>query len=193
MSDVIIFSILVRTAAAAGIDVVPLPGVSAATAALSVSGLPTDRFTFIGFPEKKAGKRAKQLADLANRRETLIFYESPQRVVALLQALHKQMGDRPAVLAREMTKHYEEFVRGTITDIIGELEERSMVKGECTLLVAGKLAEDPVDVNVIRAAITRLLASGETGTGEIAKQVARRFNMPKKTVYALVLEAKEET
>ncbi len=181
---------LVCAAAAAGIDVVPLPGVSAATAALSVSGLPTDAFTFIGFPEKKAGKRKKQLTDLADRRETLIFYESPRRIFGLLEAVQECMGDRPIVLAREMTKKFEEFIRGPVSQAISELEARSGVKGECTLLVSGNPGEEPVDPEKIRVEITRLLASEEAGTAEVSKQIAHKFSISKKEAYALVLEVK---
>lgn len=182
---------LVCDAVAAGIEVVPLPGVSAATAALSVSGLPTDAFTFIGFPERKAGKRAKQLAGLADRRETLIFYESPRRISALLEEIQHCMGDRPVVVAREMTKKFEEFIRGPVSHVLSELEARAGVKGECTVLVSGNPGEAPVDPEKIRTEITRLLASGETGTAEVSKQVARKFKIPKKEAYALVLAVKE--
>jgi len=182
---------LVSAAAGAGIDVVPLPGVSAVTAALSVSGLPTDTFTFIGFPEKKARKRAKQLSELADRRETLIFYESPRRVVGLLEAVLEYMGDRPVVLAREMTKKFEEFIRGPVSQVLSELDARSGVKGECTLLVSGSPKEEPVAPEKIRAEIARLLASGEAGTAEVSKQVAHKFKISKKEAYALVLTHKE--
>lgn len=184
---------LVCAAAAVGIDVVPLPGVSAATAALSVSGLPTDAFTFIGFPEKKAGKRIKQLAGLSDCRETLIFYESPRRIVALLEAVLECMGDRPVVLAREMTKPHEEFIRGPVSKVIAELEARTGVKGECTLLVAGKVTEDQVDLETIKTEIIRQLAAGKAGTSEISKHLARKFKISKKEAYALVLQIKPQS
>jgi len=183
---------LVCAAVAAGIDVVPLPGVSAATAALSVSGLPTDAFTFIGFPEKKAGKRIKQLTDFADRRETLIFYESPRRISALLEDIQKCMGDRPVVVAREMTKKFEEFIRGPVSQVITELDARSGVKGECTLLVSGNLGEDLVDPETIRTEIVRMLVSGETGTTEISKKVAGKFHISRKEAYETVLEVKAQ-
>ncbi len=183
---------LVCAAVANHIKVVPLPGVSAATSALSASGLPTDAFTFIGFPEKKAGKRFKQLTALAARRETLIFYESPRRLILLLEEIQEAMGNRPVVLAREMTKKFEEFIRGPVAQVLAELEDRSGVKGECTLLVSGNTTGSQADTETIRVEIARLLASGEAGTAEISKQVARKFNIPKKEAYALVLKVKEE-
>jgi len=181
---------LVRAAAQAGIPVVPLPGVSAATAALSVSGLPTDVFTFIGFPDKKSGKRAKQLTALADRRETLIFYESPRRITGLLEGVLECLGDRPAVLGREMTKRHEEFIRGPVSRLLDALRTRESVKGECTLLVAGRPPAGPADPEAVRDEINRRLASGKEGTADLSKQVARRFGIPKKEAYALVLEIK---
>jgi len=155
---------LVSAAADAGIKVVPLPGVSAVTAALSVSGLPTDTFTFIGFPEKKAGKRTKQLHRLADRRETLIFYESPRRIIPLLEAVRECFGDRPAVLTREMTKQHEEFIRGPVSQIISALAKRPAVKGECTLLVSGRVDEKTVAPEDIEAEIAKFLTAGKTRT-----------------------------
>ncbi len=183
---------LVCAAVAGNISVVPLPGVSAATAALSASGLPTDSFSFIGFPEKRAGKRLKQLTALAARRETLIFYESPRRISALLGDIQQCMGDRSVVVAREMTKKFEEFIRGPVSQVITELEARTGVKGECTVLVSGNPGEELADPEKIRTEITRLLASEDAGTAEVSKQIARTFKIPKKEAYALVLEAKKE-
>ena len=179
---------LVRTATTNSINVAPLPGVSAATAALSVSGLSTNVFMFIGFPEKKSAKRAKQLASLADRRETLIFYESPRRVIALLQAIYECLGDRPAVLAREMTKLNEEFIRGPVSQIITELNARTIVKGECTLLVSGQFGKKSADAAKIAVEIAKLLAAGKAGTADISREIAIRFQISKKKAYALVLE-----
>jgi 16S rRNA (cytidine1402-2'-O)-methyltransferase len=102
------------------------------------------------------------------------------------------MGDRPVVLAREMTKQHEEFIRGPVSQIIAELDSRTGVKGECTLLVAGKLTEDQADVETIKTEISRQLASGKAGTSEISKQLARKFKISKKEAYALVLEVKTQ-
>lgn len=183
---------LVSAAADAGIDVVPLPGVSAVTAALSVSGLPTDTFTFIGFPEKKAGKRTKLLQRLADRRETLIFYESPRRIIALLENVRECLGDRSAILAREMTKQHEEFIRGTISRIIATLAKRPAVKGECTLLVSGKLEAEAADPGEIEAEIAQLLTDRGAGTADISSMIAIRFGISKKKAYSMVLEAKRK-
>ena len=92
---------------------VPVPGATAATAALSASGLPTDAFVFVGFPPKKPAALRRFLEELATERKTLVFYESPLRIVSLLQAAEAAFSDRDAVLAREMTKLHEEFIRGS--------------------------------------------------------------------------------
>ncbi len=130
---------LIETAISHNIDVVPIPGVSAAIAALSVAGLPTEAFVFVGFLPKKKGKRLQQLQALATADRTLIFYESPGRILALLQDIIKIMGDRRGALAREMTKLHEEFLRGRLSEIAQTLQVRTGIKGECTLLVAGNL------------------------------------------------------
>lgn len=183
---------LVQAAAQQGIAVIPVPGVSAAIAALSVSGLPTDQFTFVGFPARKKARLREQLASLAALPHTLIFYQSPQRIVTFLQELLETFGDRQAVLGREMTKLHEEFLRGPISLILDELSQREAVKGECTLLVAGapaaSVSTDAADVDdAIRAA----LAAGDQSVNDIAKSVAAAYNLKKKTIYQRVLALKE--
>ena len=128
---------LVRDARAEGLPVVPVPGPSAAAAALSVSGLPTDRYLFVGFLPAKAGARRRDLEALAGGRETLVFYESPQRVVASLSDMVETLGDREAFLFREATKVHEEYVRGTLGALRARLAERDAIKGEIVLVVAG--------------------------------------------------------
>ena len=128
---------LITEALAHNLNVIPIPGVSAATAALSAAGLPTDSFVFFGFPAKKRAKRLHQLNDLACEPRTLIFYESPKRILTFLAEIEDAMGDRHAVFAREMTKLHEEFLRGRLSEIAIRLKHRVNIKGECTLLVAG--------------------------------------------------------
>lgn len=125
---------LVRDAAAEGIAVRAVPGVSALLAALSIAGLPTDRFLFAGFPPHKAGERQRFLADLKSVNATLVFYESPQRLGETLREMNEIFGPRPAVVARELTKLHEETRRGRL----GELADvfREPPKGEITLVVA---------------------------------------------------------
>lgn len=127
---------LITKAIDAGITISPIPGPSAFVAALSVSGLPTDRFAFEGFPAKKKGKRSNQLEALKEERRTLLFYESPHRIVALLKAIRQIFGERRAVVGRELTKVFEEIIRGTVSEVITHLEKKT-VKGEIVLVVEG--------------------------------------------------------
>lgn len=127
---------LVQLAIARGLTVVPIPGASAAVAALTVSGLPPDRFVFEGFPPKKPGKRRRRLEELQDEPRTLVFYESPRRVGELLQEMQALWGNRRIAVARELTKKFEEILRGTITEVQAQLVERPPL-GEVTLVVEG--------------------------------------------------------
>jgi len=131
---------LIKAAIANDIPVIPIPGPSATVAALSVSGLPSDRFTFEGFAAKKKGKRDKQLEVLKEDTRTLIFYESPYRIVSLLEAVKDILGERRVALGRELTKLHEEVLRGTVTEVIQHLNGKR-VRGEFTLVVEGKHSE----------------------------------------------------
>ena len=127
---------LIREALKEGVQVVPVPGPSAVAAALSASGLPTHRFLFAGFPPpKKAGLR-KLLQSLQSEEATLVFYLPTRRVLEFLGAVLTTLGDRRVVIARELTKIHEEFIRGTAADLLNSLEKRPL-KGEATVLVEG--------------------------------------------------------
>jgi 16S rRNA (cytidine1402-2'-O)-methyltransferase len=182
---------LVRAALEAGLPVVPVPGVSAAVTALSVSGLPTDAFSFVGFAPRKAGPRQTLLERLAGRGETLIFYESPRRVGSLIAALIEVLGNRQAVLGREMTKPYEEFLRGPLSSIQAALAQRPVVRGEVTLLVAGAGETEPAPESLLEKALATALKQDSGSTADIAREVARRFDVPRKTVYALALKIRQ--
>lgn len=129
--------VIVRLATELNVPVVAIPGPAAMVAALEVSGLPTDAFIFYGFLPPKSGKRAKILQSLADRRETLIFYESPHRIGKLLAEIDANIGNRKAALCREMTKKFEEIIRLNVVDMANQLAERTM-KGEITLVVEGR-------------------------------------------------------
>lgn len=119
------------------IPVVPIPGVTAAITALSVSGLPTDRFVFEGFLSIKSGRRRQRLEALCDEPRTIVFYESPHRVFKLLQEIHDYFGaDRRVVIGRELTKRFEKMQRGTASSLLAELEGRR-IRGEFTVIVAG--------------------------------------------------------
>jgi len=133
--------IIVREAVRQGINVVAIPGPAAMIMAVAVSGLPTDAFIFYGFLPQTSGKRRAILESLAQRRETLVFYESPYKIHKLLNEIFEVIGNRKAALCREMTKKFEEIIRGDIETIRDQLAEKK-VKGELTLVVQGKVRKE---------------------------------------------------
>ena len=181
---------LIAAAIANKIKVTPIPGVTAATAAMSVSGLPTDSFVFIGFAPKKKGKRLKFLTQLSVEPRPLIFYESPKRILSLMEDIISCMGDRNAMLAREMTKVHEEFVRGSVSQILKNISARSVLKGECTLLVAGAEASEQIDTENVTTEIKTALQNGQNGLSEIVRTIAKKYGLPKNEVYELALKIK---
>ena len=179
---------LVRAAVEAGVPVVPIPGASASLTALAASGLPTDAFYFGGFLPAKPGQRAQVLETLAESEATLIFYEAPHRILEALESIETVLGPRPVVVARELTKIHEEFLRGTAAEIRAELESRDAVKGEITLLI-GKATEPPADNRPIPEAVNALIQEGMPRMDAI-KMVARRRGLSKRDVYDQVLNGK---
>ena len=176
---------LVQAARAEGLGVVPIPGASAAITALSAAGLPTDAFLFVGFPPRKQGALKRDLEDLASQRATLIFYESPRRLVKLLQSLRETLGERRAVLARELTKIHEEFICGSLSEILQTLQQRPMVKGECTLLVTGAGAENAApDMARVRDDIKAALERQKEGIAALSQFIAKKYGLPRRSVYA---------
>ena len=176
---------LVRAAIEAGIPVEPIPGPSAALAALAGSGLPTDAFHFAGFLPAKSGQRARALEALKEEPATLIFYEAPHRVLETLAAIAEVLGPRPVVAARELTKVHEEFLRGTAVEVQAELAARGAIKGEFTLLV-GKAVAPALDDTPVAEAVEELVRAGAARMDAI-KQVARRRGLSKREVYELAL------
>ena len=182
---------LVNAAVANRISVIPIPGVSAAITALSVAALPTDTFVFLGFPPRKQKQRRNLLEGLVDEKRTLVFYDSPRRILTFLKEIHTVMGDREVVLAREMTKLHEEFLRGPISKVSAKLNDRQAVRGECTLLVSGRTAREEVSDDEIRAALRRAFDTPGKGLAEISKSVARRYGISKKAVYQEALKIKK--
>lgn len=182
---------LINEAIARSIKVIPIPGVSAAITALSVAGLPTDSFVFVGFPDRKKGKRLKQLEELANEARTIVFYESPKRILSLMEDLMMTMGDRYGVLSREMTKIHEEFIRGFLSEIIQTLKTRPVIKGECTLLVSGYKKDEDVSMETIRSEIKKGLEIKRSSLSDLAKEIAKKYSIPKNMVYEEALKIKE--
>jgi 16S rRNA (cytidine1402-2'-O)-methyltransferase len=172
---------LVAAAVAAGIDVTVVPGPSAVLAALAVSGLPADRFCFEGFLPRKAGERARRLAELAEERRTMVFFEAPHRTRAALEALATAFGpDRPAAVCRELTKTYEEIRRGSLGELVAASAE---VRGEVTLVVGGA---DPsvvdLDAATLKGLVDDRVAGGATRKDAVAL-VASSTGLPRRTVY----------
>ncbi|TWI73269.1 16S rRNA (cytidine1402-2'-O)-methyltransferase [Desulfobotulus alkaliphilus] len=189
--------VLVREVIAAGLPLVPVPGVSAAVTLMSVSGLPTDSFTFCGFPPKKAGRRRRWLQALSESRYPLIFYVSPHSLMGFLGELMDIFGDRHGVLGREMTKMYEEYLRGTLSEIAGALKSREKIRGECSLMVAGRGDSEGLDggedMEDLDALIAKALGEGVEKPSALAKRLAARLGMDRKDLYARILGMKTDS
>lgn len=179
---------LVRAAVAAGLPVTALPGPSAVLTALAVSGLPTDRFCFEGFLPRKAGPLAAALAGLAGERRTMVLFEAPHRLAATLVAMVAAFGpDRPAAVCRELTKPYEEVVRGPLSDLAGWAQGRE-VRGEVVLVVGGAdpATPDPADL------VPEVLARADAGERlkDVVAEVAVAAGVAKRDLYAAALAAR---
>ncbi len=183
---------LIEAALKCHLNIVPIPGVCAATAALSVAGLPTDSFLFAGFSAKKKAKRLRQLNELASESRTLIFYESPRRILALLNETMEVMGNRRGILAREMTKLHEEFVRGRLSEIIEQLKNRAAIKGECTLLIAGNDSDQDHAWPMVRQQIEAAVAAGQNSLSAMAREIAATTGIAKNKIYAEALKISKE-
>lgn len=180
---------LARAALEAGVRVSPVPGPSAFAAALSAAGLPTDRVTFAGFLPPKPKARREALAELADRRDTLVFYESPRRTVEFLRDAAEVLGDREAAVFRELTKLHEELLRGRLGEIAAELDARPEVKGEVTIVIRGAGEKTEVSVDEARELLAAALAAGRP-LKEAASEIARLSGIPRKELYAWGLELK---
>jgi 16S rRNA (cytidine1402-2'-O)-methyltransferase len=178
---------LVRIAVAAGIPVVPVPGASAVITALSVAGMPSDRFAFFGFLPEKAGRRQSFLQKLKTLPMTLVFYESPRRIVDSLKDIRDILGDRDAAVTRELTKVFEEVIRGRVDELVAKLEEQG-VKGEITLLVGGAPEKPGAGDGEIEALFREMDQQGDFSTRDLAARIAGELNLPRKRVYEVVLK-----
>jgi 16S rRNA (cytidine1402-2'-O)-methyltransferase len=177
--------ILVRRAVEQGIEVVPVPGASAAVAAVSVSGFSEGRFHFAGFLPRRPSDRARMLEELRPLRAQLVFYESPQRLSRTLADLRAALGDRPALVARELTKLHEELARGPLSS----LEQRfaGEVRGEVVIVVSGAREEAPADPADLESEIRSRLSRGDHPR-DIAESLSGRCS--KRAVYQLALKLK---
>ncbi len=175
---------VVHAAAEAGIRIEPVPGPSALLAALVVSGLPTDQFHFAGFLPAKQGQRRHLLESLADETATLIFYEAPHRILETLEDIGAILGKRNIVVARELTKLYEEVLRGTAAEISASLASRDLIRGEFVVLI-GKALEPAAAEVPIEVMIDALIGAG-VDRMEAMKTVARERGLSKREIYKLI-------
>ncbi|MBE0681910.1 MAG: 16S rRNA (cytidine(1402)-2'-O)-methyltransferase [Anaerolineales bacterium] len=181
---------LVQAALASRFDVVPVPGPSAPIAALTVSGLPTDSFLYLGYLPSKSSERRKSLLQISDLPYTLIFLESPHRIVDSLEDILSTLGDRRICLAREMTKLYEEYWRGQISGAIEHFKSKAP-RGEFTLVVEGKRKEERSvwTEDELLKAIKKELKAGKSAK-EISAELAEQSGWNKKEVYAKTIQEK---
>jgi 16S rRNA (cytidine1402-2'-O)-methyltransferase len=171
------------------IPVIPIPGPSALIAALAVSGLPTEEFVFVGFLPSRAGDRRKALERLASETRTLIFYEAPHRLVEMLAAALDRFGRRPTVIARELTKIHEEFLRGDLAELL-VTARRTPPRGELTVLIAGaQPGEAPVELPTapLRERVEQIMREQNVERNTALKQAARERGLTRREAYAQLL------
>jgi len=180
---------LVRLCIENDVEVVPLPGATAVTTALTASGLPTARFTFEGFLTTNKKQRKSHFESVKSDPRTLIFYEAPHKLKSTLADMLEAFGDRKIVLSRELTKKFEEFDRTTISAAITKYEE-STPRGEFVLVVEGFVGRDapgtPSDEE-IASELQSLISQGFSGN-DASKQLSKQYNLPKRDIYAIYLE-----
>jgi 16S rRNA (cytidine1402-2'-O)-methyltransferase len=177
---------LVRAALAAGHAVSPIPGPNAAIAALVASGLPTDAFLYLGYLPRKSGERRKALAEVARLPYTLIYLETPHRLLAALEDLRDGLGDRAIAIGRELTKLHEEIVRGSLSEAIEHFSEHTP-RGEFTLVIAASPARAAAwDEEQVRSAIDQALANSEA-PARLASRLAAESGWPRRKIYQMIL------
>ncbi len=182
---------LVRAAIDADLTIVPLPGPAAFLCALVASGMPTDRFTFIGFLPHTPAKRRARLKELQDHPHTLCLYASPHRILGLLQDTHDILGPRPICLARELTKRHEELLRGTPLDIHTTLSQRDAIRGEISLIIQGNppqpTTQDDPQLTSQALALIKTLQAHKLPPKTIKSIAAAHLGISKKRAYELML------
>ncbi len=180
----------VREAIKSGINVVPVPGPSALAAALSASGLEVDQFIFEGFLPAKKKERRERLRKLQDEKRVIIFYEAPHRLRESLQDLFEILGDREVVLGRELTKVYEEFIRGRLSQVRAEADRREL-RGEMALIVGGAEKQEYPAEDRLVAEIQRLKTKGMR-VKEIAEVLGEKYSYSKREIYRLALDSRRK-
>ena len=181
---------LVRAAIHADIRVTAVPGPSAVTTALAASGLPPHPFRFLGFLPRTAAARRAELEALARDRATLVAFEAPRRLTDTLRDALATLGDRPACLARNLTKPHERYQRGTLSGLLVELEIEGEVRGECTLVIGGRTA--PTDAGADAEADARLLLDAGAPARAVQALLESRHGVSRNAAYDLVLRLRRE-
>jgi len=185
--------IFVKQAISESIRVVPVPGPVAAIAALNVSGLPMDSFVFFAFLPSRHGKRRQMLESIKDESKTMVFYESPNRLVAALQDINEILGDRQIAVSRELTKIYEETLRGTASEI-SESVQGKKIKGEITLVISGALRDyTGRSAEEIRARFQEARKNPESSTRDIIDSLSEELAMPRKEIYRQVIDFIKES
>jgi 16S rRNA (cytidine1402-2'-O)-methyltransferase len=176
-----------------GIDVIPIPGPSSIITALVVSGLAIDRFVFFGFLPRGGKKREVALAALASETKTSVIFESPARVVQTLRQLHDRVGDRRAVLCREMTKIHEEVIRGPILEIIEAVEKKDRLRGEVVIVLAGGDQQNrAADSDAVKSEVLKAMARHPGARAkELAGLVSDRLGVPSSVVYSQIIKIRK--
>lgn len=182
---------LIRLAIENKVLLTPIPGPSAAITALSVCGLPTDSFSFYGFLPRHSKKRRAFLNRISSETNTLVIYESAKRIKDTLQESLLVLGDRNMLLAREMTKTFEEFIRGKISAVLDEVEGKE-IKGEITLIFEGAEEETADSRHALIETVRSYLENTDLKLGAISKTIAEEFNMSRTEAYRLALRIQEE-
>jgi 16S rRNA (cytidine1402-2'-O)-methyltransferase len=178
---------LVRDARAAGVAITTIPGPSAVVAALTLAGLPTDRFLFLGFLPPKGGAKATAIAEVAAVRATLVLYESGPRLAATLQALREGLGEREAAVAREISKKFEETVTGTLSELAARYAEAAP-KGEIVVVIAPPGEAEAAGEEEVDAALRE--AMGRLSASRAAAEVAETLGVPRRQAYERALKLK---
>jgi len=187
--------VLINLALNNNIKIIPIPGVSALITALVVSGLPTDKFVFEGFLPRKIKERKRYFKSIKNEERTIIFYETPHRLKRALKDMLEILGDRKIVIARELTKKYEEIIRGKLNLVLSEMNTKE-IKGEITLVVQGgikKKGNDTIDFlkdECIMEKYLKKLKNQGYSNKEIIKITQEKLNIPKNLIYKKLLEIK---
>jgi 16S rRNA (cytidine1402-2'-O)-methyltransferase len=181
---------LVKAALASGFDVRPVPGPSAPIAALTISGLPTDAFLYLGYLPHKAGDRRKAVAQISNLRYTLIFLESPHRLLAALEDILSTLGDRRISVSRELTKMFEETWRGTVSGALEHFKSQAP-RGEFTLVIEGKQAVDGGRWTEEQLIVAIESEQSDKSASQLAGELADQSGWKKKEVYNLILKKEQ--